>query len=127
MTVKQSKHPVLPKLKKQRQTAGFDERGKWSARQAIALDQLSDDLDVARVGIDINSIPDMWARPLLFEMALFQPDHLLGPRVLGEWRGLLAMLALREVSGIHALTAVQINLPTLEESVGAAPGDPDFL
>ncbi len=129
MAATQSKHPVLPKLKKQRQTAGFDERGIWSARQAIALDQLSEDLDIVKVGIDINSIPDMWARPLLFEMALFQNEHLLRPRVVGEWRGLLAMLALKEVSDISNLTVTPINLPASEESAvtKSTTTDADFL
>ena len=40
----------------------------------------------------------MWARPLLFEMALYENnnEHPLHKRILGEWRGLLAILALKE-------------------------------
>ena len=46
--------------------------------------------------IDIDSIPSMWARPLLFEIALYDKDHPMHECVVGEWRGLLAMLALKE-------------------------------
>jgi hypothetical protein len=130
MAAKESKHPVLPKLKKNRQIAGFGERGKWSARESAELGRLSDDLDVARVGIDINSIPDMWARPLLFEMALYDADHLLKQRVLGEWRGLLAMLALKEVAGLDKLTVLPTSVPqskTEEETEKPLTADPDFL
>ena len=38
----------------------------------------------------------MWARPLLFEIALYDKDHPMHDCVVGEWRGLLAMLALKE-------------------------------
>ena len=38
----------------------------------------------------------MWARPLLFEMALCDTNHPLHERIRGEWRGLLALLALNE-------------------------------
>ena len=46
--------------------------------------------------LEIDSIPSMWARPLLFEMALYNDRHPVHTRILGEWRGLLAMLALKE-------------------------------
>ena len=124
-----SNHPVLPLLKTTRTIAGFAEEGVWDARHATELANLSQDIKVTKVGIDINSIPDIWARPLLFEMALFDipaaddsyRGHLLHKRVLGEWRGLIALLALREAGHIQDLTAVPINVPIDAAARSAAP------
>lgn len=115
-------HPVLPQLKELRTIAGFAEEGVWDTRNATELANLSQDLKVEKVGIEINSIPDIWARPLLFEMALFDKPapgnlysgHLLHKRVLGEWRGLMAMLALREAGHIQDLKAVPLTIPINE-------------
>ena len=49
----------------------------------------------------IDSIPDVWARPLLFQMALYDDKKSgtqefvqgLHEKVQGEWRALLAMIA----------------------------------
>ena len=52
---------------------------------------------------NIDSIPDVCAKPLLFKMALFDLESTkefvagLHDRVLGEWRAILAMLALKNV------------------------------
>lgn len=124
-----SNHPVLPLLKETRTIAGFAEEGLWDARHATELANLSQDIKVEKVGIEINSIPDIWARPLLFEMALFDgpaPDnsyhgHLLHKRILGEWRGLMAMLALREASHIRDLKVVAMTVPADEATRIAAP------
>ena len=124
-----SNHPVLPLLKEIRTIAGFPEEGVWDPRHATELANLSQDINVTKVGIDINSIPDIWARPLLFEMALLDVPaaeeksrgHLLHKRVLGEWRGLLALLALRQASHIQDLTAVAITIPNDASARSAAP------
>jgi hypothetical protein len=122
-------HPVLPLLKHIRTIAGFAEEGVWDARHATELANLSQDIKVEKVGIDINSIPDIWARPLLFEMALFDvpasdgsyEGHLLHKRVLGEWRGLIAMLALKEAGHIQDLTALSITVPMDAAAKNSAP------
>ncbi len=102
-------HPFLPKLKettdpeKMRKLAGFDERGAWRVGSNIELSDLSDSLEIDSIDqdfIEVDSIPDIWARPLLFEMAFFDESHLLHSRVIAEWRGLLAMLALKEIRGL---------------------------
>ena len=53
------------------------------------------DADAAR---GVSSVPDVWARPLLFQNAL-PPDsgHPMRERLLQEWRGLLSLLALHEI------------------------------
>ena len=60
-------HPVLPELKDSPKIDSFNQVGTWNARNAGQLAKLSEDLKVEKVGIEVNSIPDMWARPLLFE------------------------------------------------------------
>ena len=52
--------------------------------------------DTKLASAEVDSIPSMWARPLLFEMALYDTRHPLHSRILEEWRGLLAILALKE-------------------------------
>ena len=83
----------------------------------------------------IDSIPDVWARPLLFQMALYDDQRSsakefvagLHDRVKGEWRALLAMLALKDVRHL-TLTAEAVHLGTgtsgLEQVLAAlAPTD----
>ena len=46
----------------------------------------------------ISSIPDIWARPLLFQSALkFNSKHPLKKRCIQEWRGLLSLIALHKI------------------------------
>jgi hypothetical protein len=116
-------HPVLPELKNPT-IESFNRVATWDARRAEQLSKLSESLKVEKVGIEVNSIPDMWARPLLFEMALYDKDHLLNKRALAEWRGLMAMIALKEVAHIDKLTTVSIGISTDEDALREAP---DFL
>lgn len=104
-------HPILPKLKPTHNVKTFNEAGTWDVRARDALTELSKGLKVDKIETEISSIPDMWARPMLFEMALFNEEHALHERILGEWRGLLAMLALKEVVRLNQLTAIQVILP----------------
>ena len=63
----------------------------------------------------IDSIPDIWARPILFRMALFASkgfDTSLHRKVLGEWRAILAMLALKDMRYLQ-LTADAVHLNNL--------------
>jgi len=75
--------------------------GEWERRQATELVDLSDSLETASREkepeyLNVEGIPDVWAHPLLFELALYDDKHPLHSRILGEWRGLLALFALRE-------------------------------
>lgn len=99
--------PLLPKLK-EAHNISLTGHGTWAPEK---LTQIGDSLWVEEINNDIigiDSIPDIWARPLLFQMALFDDDHLLHKRVLAEWRGLLAMVALKEIRLINKLTAIKI-------------------
>ena len=92
--------PLLPPLKKDGDgLAVLPATGTWVKVPGIALNNIADNLAVTKIDgkfIDIDSIPSMWARPLLFEIALYDKDHPMHDCVVGEWRGLLAMLALKE-------------------------------
>ena len=118
-------HPLLPKLKKNPRL-NFPNAGKWDSRGITVMDDLSVSLKVERESplFEINAVPDMWARPLLFEMALFDKSHLLYPRILGEWRGLLAMLALKELRSIFSLSVkpvtISANQPNRSPKFGTA-------
>jgi hypothetical protein len=103
-------HPILPKLRKDHTVGNFNAAGVWDVRGPQGLDDLSKGLAVDPIETQINSIPDMWARPLLFEMALTDVRHVLHERILGEWRGLLAMLALKEVALLSDLEAIRVDI-----------------
>ena len=112
-------YPLLPKLK-QDSAVTPSKVSSWTSETQDFLDQLIKSLavpDAVKEFESIDSIPDVWARPLLFEMALFdkqneaeqQFDSNLFARVQGEWRCLLAMLALNEVKKLN-LRAEQVIL-----------------
>ena len=92
-------NPLLPRLTPANKVTTFGNAGRWEKRDSTELERISEGLDIANTKItsaEVDSIPSMWARPLLFEMALYDTRHPLHTRILGEWRGLLAMLALKE-------------------------------
>lgn len=80
--------------------------GKWEQtgiQDNLFLRELADGISVTNGGIAerIDSIPDIWARPILFQTALFanggsEFDAARHGQALGEWRALLAMCALQE-------------------------------
>ena len=87
---------LLPKLMDKYTVKEIDNAGVWEKGDSVVLENISESLKIANTKItsaEVDSIPSMWARPLLFEMALYDILHLLHQRILGEWRGLLAMLA----------------------------------
>lgn len=94
--------------------------GQWEDMMGLDgrrfLRGLSDSLVVTKSSKDIDSIdsiPDIWARPILFRMALFASkgfDASLHKKVLGEWRSLLAMLALQDTRHLNlTVDAVHLN------------------
>ncbi|MFA4827829.1 MAG: cell division protein FtsA [Thermodesulfovibrionales bacterium] len=101
--------PLTPKLKdgNDRKISSFNKAGVWDNRQPIEIDNLAESLNIEGVPktIELTGIPDMWARPILFEMALYDARHPLHKLILGEWRGLLAMIALKEWRNINLSTS----------------------
>ena len=91
--------PLLPKLK-ENSAVNPDKASVWEEEHLDFLNALVKSLAVSGTIKDvghIDSIPDVWARPLLFQMALFDAQNTassefvsgLHDRVVGEWRALL--------------------------------------
>ena len=92
---------LLPSLLDGAGVDGINNVGSWDRRGRAILKGISSGLrvvDIELTSAEVDSIPSMWARPLLFDLALYElgTNHPMHQRVLGEWRGLLAMLALKE-------------------------------
>lgn len=114
-----SHFPLLPKLKEASAIASND-YGVWKDETHDFLNALIKSLAVGGSIKDagsIDSIPDVWARPLLFQMALFDEQKSdtqqfvkgLHDMVLGEWRAILAMIALKDVKHL-ALSAQAVHI-----------------
>ena len=110
--------PMLPKIDDNVQRIKFDQSGVWKTWSKDFLQSLVASLATGETLEDvgnIDSIPDIWARPLLFKMALFDLETTrefvkgLHERVLGEWRALLAMFALKNVKQIN-LKSMRVDL-----------------
>ena len=118
-------YPLLPSLKeKDNAVAALPRTGTWERVDPSNLDNISRSLKVTTADAkysDIDSIPCMWARPLLFEMALYDTDHPMHECILGEWRGFLAMLALKERKDFP-LKTTQIEIPDRDDTSA-----PEFL
>lgn len=111
--------PMLPKLK-EASAVNPDKSSIWEDESRDFLNALIKSLAVSGTIKDIgsiDSIPDVWARPLLFQMALFDEQKSetqqfvkgLHERVRGEWRCILAMLALKDVKHLD-LTAKVVHI-----------------
>ena len=64
-------YPLLPPLKEDGHVAIFEAAGAWQNRNPVELENISKSLNVVQPDAnysEIDSIPNMWARPLLFEM-----------------------------------------------------------
>ena len=110
--------PMLPKVNEEISKILSDQAGIWKETDINFLQGLANSLDCGESIKDmgaVDSIPDVWARPLLFKMALFdfeqQKQFITGlhERVRGEWRAILAMLALKDFKQLD-LKAEQVNL-----------------
>lgn len=110
--------PMLPKVNESISKILKDTAGVWKETDINFLQGLANSLDCGESIKDmgsVDSIPDMWARPLLFKMALFDLEPTkqfvtgLHEKVRGEWRALLAMLALKDFKRLD-LKAEQVNL-----------------
>lgn len=125
--------PLLPKLK-EASSVKPAKSNAWEGEPYDFLNQLVESLAVSG-SIDeiesIDSIPDVWARPLLFQMALFDKQGKdkhgrenrqfvkgLHERVRGEWRCLLAMLALKNIKHL-SLRATAVKLKEDKGTIGS--------
>jgi hypothetical protein len=104
--------PLLPGLD---DTApASDAAPKWKHVGIEALGGFAGAMRVDRREVPphrIHSVPSPWARALLFEQALFTPNHPAGPGVKSEWRGLLGVIALGHMLPLE-LRVARVELPT---------------
>ncbi|NCQ42173.1 MAG: hypothetical protein GW795_09855, partial [Cyanobacteria bacterium] len=77
--------------------------GKWEAKGDNAFRDVADSLDYQAPGVvkSVSSVPTIWARPLITEMALYDQNHPIHGSMVGQWRGMLAAIALAEVEGFN--------------------------
>ncbi len=130
-------HLYLPELSKDNKLSEPPQPGVWDSRQGERrLSVLADAIAVPPGVNDIHSVPDPWAQVILFDRALFDDGHTLHWQVMGEWRGILALLGLRERMGLQSLQAYEVDLrakpaavPNLLSAVlrRVLPNDPDVL
>lgn len=96
-------HLFLPPLKAGHDVASPTQAGVWSPNPQKILRSIAESIPVGDASDDrgVSSVPDVWARPMMFAAGLQpplqgKPAHPLRERFVQEWRGLLALLALRQ-------------------------------
>lgn len=97
-----AKHLFLPQLDIDANIAMPNRAGLWDRKEHSVLLGISDGITIAEAekSRGISSVPDIWARPLMFQTALkpgAKSAHPLRERILQEWRGLLSLLALSRI------------------------------
>src|SRR5579871_4348281 len=104
-------HAYLPKRKSGTGNRFPDPQaaGVWEERPT-QLSHLAEAIEIPSEPQRVYSIPDPWARALLFDRALYDESHKLHSIVLGEWRGLLALIGLRERRGFESFSVRPVTL-----------------
>lgn len=116
--------PLLPSLRAD-STIAITKRGEWSANAQNTLNNLVSSLKVAaNKQSSISSIPDVWARPALYELVLQNEKHPLHETYRDEWRGIIAIMALRKLRGFDDVKLVSIDIPEISK---IKDSDPEFL
>lgn len=106
--------PLLPSLKEDGKVA-IKKRGEWISNQQNTLGGLVESLKIASDHKStISSIPDVWARAILFENILFDMEHPLHEQYEGAWRGLLAFMALYKYRGYDKTKLYSVEIPKFE-------------
>lgn len=84
----------------------------WDRRSPEQVQAVADALDVPDRDVQLESVPDIWAVPLKFESALLaDPRTKRTAAAEAEWRGLLAILALREWRFIQGIDFIPVFKP----------------
>lgn len=95
----------LNELKTDERRLAPAEPGRWKA-DGDFLAKFESDIYVTGEVADriVNSVPSVFARPIQFRQALFDSAHPMHRTVRNQWRGLLALFALRKALGIQMST-----------------------
>ena len=98
----------LPKLRTDADYPDPEVAGTWMRSGRLDDMAKSLDLSINETEIDaLKSLPDPWARALLFNQALTTKDHIAKNDARKQWRGLLALLALRQFYSNSYILGVQ--------------------
>ncbi|GBF78798.1 hypothetical protein [Aphanothece sacrum] len=101
---------LLPQMREDSDISS-DVPGKWNEQQSTAFHNVATSLEYNAPGAikNISSVPTMWARPLTFEMVLYDRRHSMRSQFIDQWQGMLAAVALAEMRGLP-LTAKLVEL-----------------
>jgi hypothetical protein len=90
---------LLPKLKPESDVRAGRVPGEWTPHNSRTFQDVAESLDYQAAGEvqNVSSVPTMWARPLLMEMAIYNPGHPIRESMISQWQGMLAAIAFAEV------------------------------
>ena len=103
----------LPKLRVEHNFGSPAGPGDWGPPGDSNLKVLADALAVEVAGMrlsEIKSVPHIWGHVIMFESALLEESHPGHEDAVGQWRALLAMLALRKFDPGYALSSYALGL-----------------
>jgi hypothetical protein len=105
----------LPKLQSEQGiNVKEDSAGAWNQLGIKAFEDVAASLEVPNMQAyvsSISSIPDIWARPMAFDMALHNRKHPLHQQMVEQWQGMLAAVALAETRNFR----LRVQLLDLEQ------------
>jgi len=96
---------------------GFNgNRGQWLQEPLTnTFQKIAEKLKVEGDSRTVSSIPDIWARPLLMQMALYDKKHPLHEEMKAQWQGMLAAIALAKIKNLN-LTSILVDLENIENN-----------
>ncbi len=95
--------PMLPTAETSQDELGAGKPGQWDKRnwqELSAIARRTRNTSSERTRIEVDLIPDVWARLILFSNALYDEQHLMHKPAVAAFRGVLALLALRSRKNI---------------------------
>jgi len=103
--------PILPKLN---DNTIATTAGKWDFKPDTVLAEIGSLLTTGNAQTDyrIDAIPDIWARPLFVQIALFDNANIFHNKILEEWRGLVTLIGLYEF--LHGRPNFRLSLKRLD-------------
>lgn len=107
-----TEHLFLPTLSKTETGITLPKKGQWADMGSKIILDIANGIEITEKASKrgISSIPDIWARPLMFQSAIRQNSkHPLKERLINEWRGLMSLLALSDFKK-YDLTVVPVEL-----------------
>ncbi len=117
----------IPRLRLDAAGAGgvtITEHGKFETRDINNMGEIAKKIDVLVNNAQVvRSVPNIWARPAMYEAILNNRENsiVLYEKLVAEWRGVLAMLALREVRGITGIDVLSCVIPSSDVIVENTP------